>query len=403
MKGKKFLILASILAGTALVGGTFAAWAVTDQADPFGLKISPGSISEDTVNFVTLSYGDRTYANVENLAVGQNRLAATIGLKADTSNSESYTGKFSVSLLNQTVKEGSEPLLIDYLTVNVYDVTIEADANGVVTTNVGELTPKGTYNKASSSGDISVTVTDNVQKLVYVTVSLANTVEASTLQTIKSDIVYLQFDWNSNGTGEVSTSTVYFNYGSAGKNIRCYAWTASKVNAEYPGAAMTDLGNGLYSYELSMDYSKLLFVDYTGNTEVYKTADLELTTTARTQTPCYTKTNEGGSWGVVPTVLEAGYYLVGSINNWTPSAEYKLTQDSETPAEYAIEGVQLSAGSTLKVRNADGSDWKTSSGVWEGCGFTLDGDGNIVIAAAGVYTVHLNTADAEGHYVWLSK
>ena len=58
MKGKKFLALASIFAGVALVGTTFAAWAVTDNAGTKHIKVSGGKISADTTT---------TYVNYANM------------------------------------------------------------------------------------------------------------------------------------------------------------------------------------------------------------------------------------------------------------------------------------------------------------------------------------------------
>ena len=411
MKGKKILALASIFAGAALIGSTFAAWAVTDNADPFGVKVSPGTIASDTINYVTLSYGERTYSNVEGLAIGTNRLAATVGLIADTSNSQSYTGKFAVNLIDQTATKGEgAKYLIDYLTVNVYTDTIAADTNGVVTTDVSKLTPIATLNKTTAAATPSVTVSDNTAKPVYVTVSLSNSVTASILEEIRSDVVYIQMNWNSSGTDEVSASKVYFNYGTAGKKAYLYAWTASKVNGQYPGVLMTDDGNGLYSLDLSLEYSDLLFVVKNGDNEEYKSADQQLTSTMRTQTPCFNRS--GANWTAKSETLDPGYYLVGSINAWTPSAQYKLTQDSTETNVYRIENIQLAAGDKIKVRDNTGEHWygttapselEPQGGVWTDCGFTTDSDGNIIISEAGVYTINCNTTDAQGHHIYLDK
>ena len=60
MKRKSIILLSSILAGSLLVGGAFAAYAVTDNADPFGINVTPGNIDEDTTKYVTLSWGEST-------------------------------------------------------------------------------------------------------------------------------------------------------------------------------------------------------------------------------------------------------------------------------------------------------------------------------------------------------
>jgi hypothetical protein len=47
MKRKSIFVIGSVLAAGLLVGSTFAAWAVTDKADPFNVGITPGTISDD--------------------------------------------------------------------------------------------------------------------------------------------------------------------------------------------------------------------------------------------------------------------------------------------------------------------------------------------------------------------
>ena len=376
MKAKKLLSLVSLFAGAAIVGATFAAWAVTDNADPFGIKISPGSIAEDTTGSVTLSYGQRTYANVEGLETGKDRLAATVNLIADTSTGASYTGKFRISLINQTEKQNGLPLLIEHLSVDVYDVTIQANNAGEVTTDRTSLTPIGHIPTQASAyvEDISVTVTDNVAKPVYVVVGLEE-VSASVLEQIKNDVVYLQMDWNAfGGQDEVQASTVYFR-ATAGKATYCYAWTDGKVNADYPGKAMTELQEGYYSYELSYDYEDLLFVQIDNEQELNKTADLQITNAIRTQTPCYDKTLQTPAWVAAPTFenLNKDYYLVGTFNGWQARNAYGLTVDAQDANHYRIEGVTVEAGAEMKIRSADGANWYDN------------GSGNFVINDAGVY------------------
>ena len=169
MKGKKLLALVALLAGSAIVGTTFAAWAVTDNADPFGIKISPGSIASDTTEFVTLSYGERTYGNVENLAIGETQLAAKVNVIADTSEGHSYTGHFDLELTQETVKEEGKKLLRDYLTVDVYRVqtgeeSVDKTEATVNLHKVGHIPPAANTYTLS----VNLTVTDNTPTPVYV-------------------------------------------------------------------------------------------------------------------------------------------------------------------------------------------------------------------------------------------
>ena len=107
--------------------------------------------------------------------------------------------------------------------------------------------------------------------------------------------------------------------------------------------------------------------------------------------------------------LPEPYYLIGSFNGWTTEqAEYQLSKvDLE---QYKIENVVLYAGDTLKVFWPNGetepAKYISNASTYTDCGYTLDGDGNIVVSADGVYTVKLwfdSTAESSGNHVTLDK
>ena len=419
MKGKKILALATIFAGAALVGTTFATWAVTDNADPFGIKLSPGTIQEETgINYVTLSYGERSYANISGISSGKTYLAAAVQLLADTSNSATYTGKFNVSLINQTSKAEGARLLVNYLSVNVYTVETgqsplaKAQGSELAAADLSGLTLKTSTPITTTATDVAIACADATAKQTYVTVSLQEGLDASVLNDIHDDVVYLQMNWNSAGDDDELTATkVYFKYDSAGKDVYCYAWNDTKTNKDYPGVLMADENSGLYSYNLNTEYTNVLFVvkNHNASEEIAKTGDLTINTTIRQETPCFiynsaTATTKG-AWGAVPTVLAEGWYVVGTFNSWTPSAEYKLSLDAGSSTNYSIENVQLEAGAKVKVRNADGSEWRGFEGnYYEGSGFAdKDSDGNGVIGAAGVYTIHFYSNSEDHNYIAVTK
>lgn len=420
MKGKKILALATIFAGAALVGTTFATWAVTDNADPFGIKLSPGTIQGETgINYVTLSYGERSYANISGISSGKTYLAAAVQLLADTSNSAAYTGKFNVSLINQTIKEAGARLLVNYLSVNVYTVETgqsalaKAQGSELAAADLSGLTLKTSTPITTTATDVAISCADATAKQTYVTVTLQSGLDASVLSDIHDDVVYLQMNWNSAGDDdELSATKVYFKYNTtAGKDVYCYAWNDTKTNKDYPGVLMADEGSGLYSYNLNTEYTNVLFVvkNHNETAEIAKTGDLDITTNIRQTTPCFiyneaTQTTKG-AWGAVPTVLPEGWYVVGTFNSWTPSAEYKLSLDANSTTNYSIENVQLEAGAKVKVRNADGSEWRGFEGdYYTESGFSgKDSDGNGVIGAAGVYTIHFYSDSAQHNYIAVTK
>ena len=65
------------------------------------------------------------------------------------------------------------------------------------------------------------------------------------------------------------------------------------------------------------------------------------------QTLAFFVLDEGGD--PTPT-LENGFYLVGTMNGWTPAAEYHFTGNPENPAEFML-ATTLSEGQELKVGN----------------------------------------------------
>ena len=411
MKGTKILTLLSIAAGAAVVGATFAAHAVNDEAEPFGVKVSPGSFSTDGTPLVTLKYGSAPIkANVGDLESGKPRMAAEVSLVADTSDGEAYTGAFTMTLIDQTVGKGeNEAKLIDNLEVDLYDVEIDYEAIGgeiaaselAGKSAIAHIPPSpGTYTASKT-----ISVSDNQAKTVYVVVSLG-TNDAKDLLEIANDVVYLQMDWGKGSAQDVEATPIYFEYTpQTGEKAYAFAWKDSKVNAAFPGEEMTYEGNGLYSYLLSTGFENVVFsVRNSSNEEVWKSADQEITSTIRTQSPSFNKA--AGTWGTKPDAsLTAAYYLKGTFNGWAASADWALTVDAQDANHYSISGVNLNAGDKLKVWARQGETQWYSSGEWTDCGFTIDSEGNVVVSAQGVYTVDFYVVDQynEGHHIVLTK
>ena len=82
---KKIFLLAAVGLGAALVGATFANWAVTDNADPFDIKVSTGSVTTDQTEYITLEWGSsQSMTHVANLAVNTVRKVGVLDLKPTT-------------------------------------------------------------------------------------------------------------------------------------------------------------------------------------------------------------------------------------------------------------------------------------------------------------------------------
>ena len=100
--------------------------------------------------------------------------------------------------------------------------------------------------------------------------------------------------------------------------------------------------------------------------------------------------------------VEAGFFLAGDHNSWAANAAGKMTVDPQDSNKYSIADVELAAGGKLKVRTA-GQDWYSNAGTWTGCGFTLDDDANIVVTAAGTYTVDFYVEAQQGNHIVLRQ
>lgn len=410
MKGKKILTLVSAAMGLAIVGSTFAAWAVTDNADPFGIKVSPGQVGPDTTQFVTLSYGsDSTFANVNNLEAGVPRIAGSITLKADTNDGETFPyALFDIELQDQSNTKGvGEAKLVDYLQVDVYDEAVEIKNNLVV--KKGTDTPAVAIGHIPTEDDeleasIHVTIPSGEGLKVYVVVSLDADLDAKILEEIAEDVVYLQMNLNKDPEQHYAeASSIYVNKGpETGEKVYCYAWSASNKNAAWPGVEMTASINGSYVYELNNVFDKVIFHSAKETTEgwasSWQTVDLDVTATIRSTTPMFTPngTDEGGkltgSWGAAPNPeIVPGYYVVSDKTDkgeFYPVKDCLMTVDSENAKHYT-KVLDFVAGEKFKVCNQNRTVWYSSITTWDGCGFTIDEKGNLVVTTAGTYTVNL--------------
>ena len=308
MKKKLLFLLGSILAGGALVGGTFAAWAVTDNADPFSVQITPGTLDIGSDKSVTLDWGTKGLVNIEGLSMGDEMGPYEVGLRATTNDASGFTGNLSVSMSTTAV---AAEKLIDYLHVNVYDTANKA--------NPALLTvPDGLANYSTS---VDIDVNSGVEKKVYFFISLDAGIAPVTYNAIKNDVVTLTVDWNKGSAIEVVTAhTYYFNNSSSWTNVYAYAWKAAdgSSNAAWPGVKMNQAKDAIYSLAIGTDFDRVVFNNGLEGNEEQKTADLTL----NNATPYW----DGDSWEAAPDVsADTEYYLVGTFNEWTTGSTYKLT------------------------------------------------------------------------------
>lgn len=411
---KKLLGLLSVVAGAAIVGTTFAAWAVTDKADPFSVKVTPGGSTIDQTTAVTLKYGSTfTVGNITSLSADKARLAAEVGLAIESSG-EAYEGKFTVELEDLSSGKGeNDAKLIDNLAVKVFskkDITIEYNADKEISTDYSAKTPdlKIDFGAQTKKAEKKYTVTKDAEYVIYVVVELKEGLDPSDLAEIETDYVRITMDWGKGSDEDKESSVIYFK-GLKDADYYCYAWgTSGNPNAQWPGVKMekeTDLDDtfALFAYNLGTQFNKVIFTNgIDEGDQAWKTADLDVNGEIRENTPCY----DGTNWMAKPAKsdLTAAYYLVGSFNEWSASDEYAMEyNENGGDPFYFINNVNLAKDASLKVMDAAGKNYYSSSDYFGGETIKahLDGDGNIVVEEAGAYNVRYYLSGSNGNFVIL--
>ena len=383
MKGKSLFFLGSVVAAALLVGGTFAAWAVTDNADPFQVQITPGTLDVGSDKSVTLDWGSKGLVNIENLAMGEEKGPYAVGLVATTSDASAFTGSLSVKM--ETTATASDKL-IDYLHVRVYDDAVKTNAA------ILEV-PDGSANYTVAK---DIEVTSGVEKKVYFFVSLDNGLTPVLFNAIKDDVVTLTIDWNKGSAIQVVESyTYYFNNTASWSDVYAYAWKEAdgSTNAAWPGVKMNQAKGNIYSLAIGVDFDKVIFNDGGSN----QTADLSLDHA--------TPYRNGEDWEAAPDLsAEVEYFLVGTHSEWATAEGYKLVvaegsidtdNNEETPEfayTYKIENVEIAAGGELKVVSTEN--------VWYGESSHENGCPNIVIGEANHYDFFFNPTLNNGLHIF---
>ena len=342
MDKKKFFLIGSLALATALVGSTFAAYAVTDGANPFNIKVSPGSIPSDELEgIVSLEWGDtKELANVENLGMNELAKVGSVGLKADSSTS-TYTGKFSIKVTEETVRRTApiatnEASLVDLLEFHLYEEKIElADVTTAVELKLKEENEDGVR---VVSADIPVRNGDERVVTLFVKIATEN---PATYSQVSDKVCNLNINWGK-ADNDIEATRIYLDSDFAEPYI--YAWDDNSQIAAWPGVKMNSAD--LDYYDLALNYNKVIFSDNGEN----QTIDLDLDINTRINTPVYSVSEN--KWVALNQDVEnPEYYLVGTFNEWVAKEEYKLAENTENKGEYYISDVHIPANSKLKIQN----------------------------------------------------
>ena len=397
MKRKTTILLSSVMAGVLLVGGAFAAYSVTDNADPFGFVATPGTNAEEQTTYVTMSFGDNSVlSNIENLQVGEHRRAGIVSLKANVR----YEGDFTVKLIDRTVRESTDTnkKLIDYLDIGIYE-----GANTTVAE--GEL-PDATFKVGSVGMGVNektfplVGVQAGKEYAVYLT--LDDSVELYYSQ-MSEDKVYVEVDWSPKSGDLAVNYNVYFNKPTGWDEAWVYAWGNGKENAKFPGVKMTQLRGNIYTIAVPNNLTNLVF-NAGDNVDDHKTADLEMTVALKEANKFY---YDGTQW----TELEEEQTLASEYNvkfgTADPVALAENTTTDKTDgriAEYFVEGVSITAAEQFVLYAGNGIP-EAQYVAYEG---NLDDSGKVKVTndSADVYVkIYEGTGENTGklyYVVWVS-
>ena len=388
MKRKSIILLSSILAGSLLVGGAFAAYAVTDNADPFGINVTPGNLDEDDTTYVTLEWGAST--NLEGvglLKVGENRKVGVVSLVS----TPAHQGKFSLKIKDLT-EESSEvsatrdDYLLDYLNVKVYAGSLSLGANDALPSGdpVARIDKSGSTAKQGLGGEKSLEFNANGTTAgAEYTIFLTLDESALPFYTkMGSDKVRLEVDWGKKDSDQTADGKlVYFAKPSGWTGVYAYAWKGEKVNAAWPGVEMAKSYNkDLYQISIPSDMTNLIFNDGTNNDEK-KTGDLTFTGYNANTAPYW----NGTAWAAKPD-KEAVADITATVAGSPVALVDKKGSESENRHEYELDLVKgnvvvfKEGNTTIHFYHWDNIESRT-----------IDDGASYTAGVTGKYTFFLNT------------
>ena len=387
MKKKSLFLLASMLMAGGLVGGTFALWAVTDNADPFDIKVSTGSIVSDATKYLTLEWGDSTViGNVSGLKQNEYRKASVLDLKYE--HNEAQPDDINGVLTMQVTATG---VLAEKLHVEAYKGSpVIPDTDGVISASdyAAAQSKKLTFVNNESTFQVTTAST-----LVTIVAYLDSSTDAADMEEMTSLQATVTFDWDLLESDKVEAHTIYASgfYGAPS----VYAWNASGKNGNFPGIEMTPVTGkpGLYTAQVKTSYTKMIISGkLTSEGNRVQTDDIIISETITGLVNWFaanTVSNNKltGSWSELADGL---YFLVGKeFEDW------KLPEVQTT--RYALEldetvykaTVTLGSGS-MAGENQGFKVYQPFSKTWYGVSTT--NTNNMTVESAGNYEVTFDPA-----------
>lgn len=191
----------------------------------------------------------------------------------------------------------------------------------------------------------------------------------------------------------IEGNTLYYVKTNDWSQVNAYLWVGSTKNATWPGEVMT-LTNAttsqnnypVYSITYSTDYTNIIFSDINDDSDKTSNQTINL------ETPYFYEYAWYATLGDCDNPLITNFYLAGSFNDWSPTANrFMKAQAEDTEASVTI---PISAYSNITFKVVE-------DGGWCGASATLTKDENTVTIADKGSGVNIGlTPYAAGDYIF---
>lgn len=425
MKRKTIILLSSVLAGSLLVGGAFAAYAVTDNANPIGVDVRTQASDQDTP--VEIMWGEEAHADIADLDSGKYAKAGYFTVKSTVE----YEGTFSVKMADKTpqaiidAKGTEEPVfLFDNLEVFVYSGHVALDDG-----NIPAELPEGvelvgsistnTAKQEDGSKLWSKLVTTDLDGKVF-TVLVKSEATEDVLGQLSQDVVGLTIDWGMGpNSHEAQTEGYFLKLGDANPTALTENTDTDKTDgriAEYTTTKEVVAGQAIKIVKdgVAVDSEHVTFEE---NGNATSAGNIVASGESTFWIKVYNGQDEsvGQLFYVVYVTNPSSGVVVddnviyGTIDNgehWGNLAQLTLNPTKQT--EVYIEGLELAAGTEFTIHLTgdtymEFTNIKASSPAKDNFeqkkGDIADRYDNIVVKTAGTYDFYVDAGEDNGIYI----
>lgn len=148
-------------------------------------------------------------------------------------------------------------------------------------------------------------------------------------------------DTEKSGATSASGETVYFQNTGKWSRVNAYMWNDSKGKSEnhaWPGEAMTDEGDGVWSYDIKGEYDHIIFnngssqtgnITYPGNSMIYKDGKWEVYDTSPLRITSFESDTKS------PAYIGSAITLTTTTKTETTGVQYQYSVNSQVISNYS--------------------------------------------------------------------